>query len=80
MSWSWALVFLAMLVSDFLYARYTMNITSKHIISASSYAAGIQLCMAFTVVEYTKDAWLVIPAALGAALGTWIAIKRSQSS
>lgn len=69
------LVFLAMLLTDYLYAKWTVSVATQHAAGAFWYGALIIACSALTIVEYTKNPWLVIPAALGAGVGGWIAVR-----
>jgi hypothetical protein len=74
----WLAVFAAMAVTDYLYASWSAAVTSKRAASAAATAAGIVLCGAFTITEYVSNAWLVVPAAAGAALGTYLSVKRTK--
>lgn len=74
----WLAVFLAMAVTDYLYASWSAAVTSKLASPAAAYSAGIILCAAFTITEYVSDPWLVIPAAAGGALGTYLSVRRTK--
>lgn len=71
----WLLVFVAMLIADFCWARWAIHCNEKNRIRASVYAAAIVVCSGLTIFEYTHDLWLVIPAAAGAGAGTFFAVK-----
>jgi hypothetical protein len=73
----WLGVFVAMAATDYLYAVWSASVTAKHPGMAALYSVGIILCSAFTITEYVHNPWLVIPAATGAAVGTYIAVKCS---
>lgn len=71
----WIAVCLAMIVTDYFWARWAAHVAVKNTLKASLYASLIIFCSAFTILEYTTDPWLVIPAAIGAAIGTFVAVK-----
>lgn len=72
----WLAVFAAMAVTDYLYASWSASVTARRALPAAAYSVGIVLCGAFAITEYVNDPWLVIPAATGAALGTYLSVKR----
>lgn len=75
---SWVLIFIATFVVDIFWAQYTKYICLKDPAPAAFYAAMVILVGGFTIVEYTSDHWLLIPAAAaGAALGTFMAVKEN---
>lgn len=69
------LVFTATVIADWLWARWTIACAEKRAIAASLYSSGLILCSGFTVLEFTREPVLLIPAAIGAAVGTYIAIR-----
>lgn len=73
----WFLVFTATVTADFFWARWAVHATNKQAFRASFYGGAIIACSGFTIFEYTQDPWLLIPAALGAGLGTFIAVQMS---
>lgn len=73
--WHALLVFIALFVLDFVWARYTIAIQRKAALAASHYAAMIIALAGFAQISYTGNPWLLIPATLGAAAGTWSAMK-----
>lgn len=71
---TWLAVFTATVIADFLWARWSIACTDTRPIAASIYSSMIVLCSGFTMIEFTRDPWLLIPSALGAAIGTWVAV------
>jgi len=71
----WVAVFLAMLIVDFFWARWAHHVSNKAVMKAAGYSALIVLCSGFTIMEYTTNPWLLLPAATGGALGTVLAMK-----
>jgi hypothetical protein len=71
----WLLTFTLMLVTDYIWARYTDEVVAKHTHRASLYAVAIIFCGAGTTIMYVEDHWRIIPAAIGAYLGTYLAVR-----
>jgi hypothetical protein len=69
------LVFLATLTADICWARYTGHAANGERWAAAWWGAGIYAFGAFTVVVYTADHWMVVPAVLGAFVGTAVGVK-----
>jgi|GEM_PF-491851 hypothetical protein len=69
------LVFLATLVSDILWALYIRRASSGHAFSAATFSLLIVLLGGFAVTEYVDNAAYLIPAALGAFIGTIITVR-----
>mgnify|MGYP001591418958 CR=1 FL=1 len=72
----WLLVFVAFLVMDMAYAAWAKKVAERDPLQASLYAVAIVLCSAFVTISFVKDYWTVVPAALGAFVGTWIVVRR----
>jgi len=69
------IVFAAMFVLDFIWARYTSAMVDRRAHLASVFAVGILITNGVAVISYTTDLWMFIPAGLGAYAGTWVAVK-----
>lgn len=70
----WCLAFALMFALDIVWALYTKSMVANKPVSASAYAAAIQLFAGAVVLEYTKDPVLLIPACVGAFAGTYVVI------
>lgn len=68
-------IFLIYFSLDFVWATYTMLVRDHKPMPASIAAAGIIVLSGVGTIEFVKDPRLLIPAALGAALGTWTAMQ-----
>lgn len=77
--WNWVLVFVAMMGADFAWTKYTLGVAAKDAFGAASWSAVIVGCGAFTVVSYTTNRWLLIPALLGAFIGTYLAVLKEKN-
>lgn len=66
------LVFFSYVVIDFLWSIYIKTVADHKMFKASVYSALIMLCGGFSVIEYVNNHWLLIPAAIGCFVGTYI--------
>jgi len=72
---SWIQIFLALVIIDLLYAIYTKQVQKDNAIISSLSAAALYIINALVVIGFVKDIWLLIPAGLGAFVGTYIGVK-----
>jgi len=66
------IAFFGMAALDIIFARYTLAVTTRRPWWASSYAAICLLLGGSVVVTYAHDPIMLIPAAAGAFVGTYI--------
>lgn len=71
---TWLATFVAMVVTDLCWARYIISANDRSPLEASAWAVSLFLLGAFTVLGYTRDRWLLIPATLGAFVGTYFGV------
>ena len=69
------LVFIAMALADVCWTFYFIKIDERKSIAAGIWGSAIYLCGAFGVLSYTEDRTLIIPAILGAFVGTYLTIE-----
>lgn len=74
------LVFLALIAVDFCWTFYIAKVAEKKAIAAACWSAMIMVCGAFATISYLENKWLLIPAILGAWVGTFLAIKLNLKS
>jgi hypothetical protein len=74
-TWTWLFVFLSLVALDFVWAKYTQAITDKKPINAGLYAILILALGGFSIISYTTDHMLLIPACAGAFVGTYLAVR-----
>lgn len=72
------LVFLCTTTSDFIWAKYIKAVNDKKALVAAGWSASIILIGGITIVSYVEVHWLVVPAALGAFLGTFLSVRKSK--
>ncbi len=74
----WALVFTALFVLDYIWARYTVAVGDQLAVRAAVYATAIMALNGYAAIGYTQNPWLLIPAAAGAFIGTYFAISKHK--
>jgi hypothetical protein len=75
---NWILVFIATLLVDVAWTRYIAEAAAKKALPAASWSAAIVAFGAFNVVAYQTDRMLIIPAILGAFVGTYVAVWKEK--
>lgn len=75
---AWVSVFSAVALMDIVYARYTHAVAQSQRAPASFFAVLIILTTGFATTSYVQDTMLLIPAAAGAFVGTWITVGRKR--
>ncbi len=65
-------VFVSTAVLDWLWAMYVVHTSKMNKYLASFYAMGITFISAYVVTRYVQDNSLILPATLGAFVGTFI--------
>lgn len=69
------LVFLVDLVVAFAWTECIKSIGERKAFKSAIWAGFITLSGAFTIISYTSNNWLLIPAVLGGAIGTYLSVK-----
>lgn len=69
------LVFLFVTISDILWTLFIRAVHEDKVMLASIVSTFIILLTAGTAISYISDHWKLIPAALGAFVGTFITMK-----
>ena len=68
-------VFLLVMLVDIVWVYYIKHITNNNPHSAAFFAFLIYFIGGASIISYTSNTWLLIPAALGSYLGTYLAVK-----
>lgn len=71
----WLQVFFGLVVIDVLYAIYTKQVQKDNALLSSLSAAALYVISGLVVIGFVKDIFLLIPAGLGAFVGTYIGVK-----
>lgn len=74
------LVFFAIAGLDFVYAEYTKATAGRKPLPASLLAGLIILLSGFVTTSHVDNKWLLLPAAAGAFVGTWLSVRRKPST
>ena len=64
----------SMAISDFLWAKYIGTVASASSVAAANYGMLVVVLGAYIVVSYVEDKRMIIPAAIGAWLGTYYGV------
>lgn len=80
MNWDLAgIAFVGMLVLDFVWARYTLYVTQKRPVASSVTAAVITALNGSVVLSFVHDPWTLVPAVMGAFVGTYLSVQLDRS-
>lgn len=71
----WLQVFFGLIIIDVLYAIYTKQVQRDNLFWSSLLATIIFVINAVVVISFVDNHWLLIPAGLGAFIGTYIGVK-----
>ena len=69
---TYIITFVAVFITDFLNANLIKAVQHSHPIRASFWAMFLTLTASVAVINYTHDNWQLIPALIGAGLGTYM--------
>lgn len=67
-------VFLAVAMTDALWTHYIQAASDGHRFPAAAYSALIVLVGAFVTMQYVRDRIYIVPAVLGAFVGTYLSV------
>ena len=73
--WAYIFTFLSMLVTDVVYTLLLKSVQNDKPIAASIWASLITFLGGVAIINYTNDNMMIIPAVLGAFVGTYIGMK-----
>jgi hypothetical protein len=70
--------FLAMFVVDIFYSYYIKAIQDEEALKAGLWAGTVYAIASLSVINFTTNHWLIIPASIGAVCGTYVGIRMRQ--
>lgn len=73
--WAYIFTFLSMLITDIVYTLLLKSVQNDRPIAASIWASLITFLGGVAIINYTSDNMMIIPAVLGAFVGTFIGMK-----
>lgn len=74
----YVVTFGSMLAYDWLWAKYTIYVSQKRAAMAALSSGSILLIGSAATLAMVSDTKALVPAVLGAMLGTYLAVKRSK--
>lgn len=72
------LTFVAVFAMDWVWARYIIAISGKQALWGGWYSMWVIALGGFSVLSYTSNPWMLIPAVAGAFFGTVFAVCRHR--
>lgn len=72
------LIFLVDMIVAFFWAKGIKAVADKKALEAALWSGSITLASAFSVISYNNNHWLIIPALLGSALGTYFSVRQGK--
>ena len=73
--WAYIFTFLSMLVTDIVYTQLLKSVQNNKPFAASIWASLITFLGGVAIINYTNDNKMIIPAVLGAFVGTFIGMR-----
>lgn len=73
-SLKYVLVFLVMLVTDYIWSEWMKSVAEKQAFKAGIFSVGTVLTGAFFIAAFIENPKYLIPACLGAFIGTYISV------
>ena len=73
-------VMISMMLADVCWTKYFMKVADKNALQAGFWGSIIILFGAISTTSYVDDHTLIIPAVLGAFIGTYITIKHKAKT
>jgi len=67
----WIIVFIVDFVVDFAWSMYIRSLAKNKSLQAAGWSAFISLAGGITCIAYIDNNWLLIPAVVGGAIGTY---------
>lgn len=71
---NWLIAFAAMAVTDFCWVLTVRKVRDDAALSAGLWAVALFLTAAVGIISYTTDHWLLVPAAGGTFVGTFLGV------
>ena len=75
-----AVVLVAYLLVDAMYAYYTIVVTKKRPFAAASVGALMHFLIAFGVLNYVQNYLYIVPLAIGSFIGTYLVVRYDLKS
>ena len=73
--WAYIFTFVCMFFTDIVYTQLLKSVQNDKPLASSIWASAITFLGGVAVINYTTDNTMIIPAVLGAFVGTYIGMK-----
>jgi hypothetical protein len=70
--------FTAMLFVDVCWAKYFLSVSKHKPLPSAMWGSLIVLFGAISTINYVQDKWMLVPAVLGAFVGSYFTVRREQ--
>lgn len=72
----WAIIFIIDFIVAFAWGKCVKAVSDNKPLQAALYSGFITLSGAITIISYTSNHYLIIPAILGSSIGTFFSVKK----
>lgn len=72
---AWLIAFIAMALTDFCWVLTVRKVRDDAALAAAAWAVLLFLTAAVGVISYITNHWLLVPAAAGTFVGTYLGVK-----
>ena len=73
--WAYIFTFICMFVTDIVYTQLLKSVQNDRPFAASIWASAITFLGGVAIINYTNDNMMIIPAVLGAFVGTYVGMR-----
>jgi hypothetical protein len=73
--WAYIFTFVCMFVTDIVYTQLLKSVQNDRPLASSIWASAITFLGGVAIINYTNDNMMIIPAVLGAFVGTYVGMK-----
>jgi len=73
--WAYIFTFVCMFVTDIVYTQLLKSVQNDKPFAASIWASAITFLGGVAIINYTNDNMMIIPAVLGAFVGTYVGMR-----
>lgn len=77
MKW-WIIIFFLDMFISYTWATSIQTITNKKPLKSALWSSALSLAGAVSIISFTQNRWLIIPAIVGGAIGTYLSVKYNK--
>jgi hypothetical protein len=71
----WIIIFFLDMFISYTWATSVQAISNKKAMKAALWSSALSLAGAVSIISFTENRWLIIPAVIGGAIGTYLSVK-----